>query len=349
MPVTLIDALTRHQAYLEMYKLGLEPNVDAVLAQIYPELAALLATTKVDRLNALTRKKLNELIRKVQGAQYKRFTLFRKNMLKELRAFAEGEAQLNVQVFETVEDKTIEEAHDNKGELAALLGLLAFAKNATGRARLWALVSNAPDPASGLTLTQLLTEYGRYVTEGVRKLIVQGYANGWTVAETLRAIFGSKANNFKDGFAAKVRRQGATVLHTIVQHVSSQVQAGVASIFYKFYEWVAIIDDATTDICRSRDGKVFVYGKGPLPPAHYRCRSRAVPVPKGKTYNDVPGNFYAWLALQPVAVQNDVVGLSVAGRLRNGRIDPATLGKFRAGKPLTLAQFLAKFGLIVKS
>jgi SPP1 gp7 family putative phage head morphogenesis protein len=347
--VSLIDALTRHQAYLEGYKLGLEPNLDVILAQTYPDLVRLLNATRVDKLNALTKKKLTLLIRQVQAAQLKRFSLFRKNMLKELETFAAGEAQLNIDVFETITGQTVEEPKDNKEELAALLGLLALAKNATGRARLWALVSNTPDPATGLTPGNLLAQYVRYVSEGVRKIIVQGYANGWTINETLKAIFGTKANKFKDGFTAQAKRQGATVLHTVVQHVSSQVQAGVASVFYKFYEWVAVLDDATTDICRSRDGKIFVYGKGPLPPAHYRCRSRAVPVPKGQTYANMPGTFYGWLSLQPVAVQNDIVGLAVAGKLRNGRVDAATLGKFRSQKPLTLAQFLAKFGLIVKS
>jgi len=347
MPVSLVDAFTRHQVYLEGYKTGLEGRLDPILVGMFDDLRRALEKTNVDRLNALTKKKLQALIRKVAALQLRRHDAFREDMLNELRAFAQGDARLSRQIMETVEGKTVEEAYDAKDGLP-LLGLLALRRNRTGRARLWALIDNTPDPATGKTPRQLIAQYLRYISRNMREIITRGYANGWTVQETLAAIFGTKSRRFRDGFVATARRQGASMLHTVVQHVSSVVQAGVASIFYATYEWVSVLDMNTTKICQRRDGRIFRYGKGPLPPAHFRCRSRAVPVKQGASYQNVPDTFYGWLALQPAAVQNDIVGLRLGGGLRSGRVTASGLGRFRSRKQLTLAEFLAKFGFIIQ-
>jgi SPP1 gp7 family putative phage head morphogenesis protein len=347
MTATLFDAFTRHQVYLEGYKDGLEGRLDPVLRGMFDDLSAALARTQVDNLGQLTKKRLRELIRTVQRLQLRRNDAFRAEMLRELRAFAQGDARMTVSVVEEVEGKTLDEAYEAKDGLP-LLGVLALRNNRQGRARLWALIESAPDPATGKTTRQLVNQYLSYVTRNVREIITRGYANGWTVRETLAAIFGTRARRFKDGFTATARHQGASMLHTAVQHISQTVQAAVASVFYKAYEWVSVLDRATSDICRFRDGKVYIYGKGPLPPAHYRCRSTVVPVKEGVRYQDVPGTFYGWLQLQPAAIQNDVVGSRVAGGLRSGRVTAETLGRYRSRKRLTLAQFLAKFTNIIR-
>lgn len=346
MPASLIDAFTRHQVYLEGYKSGLDGRLDAILVDMYDELHTALNSARVEKLNELTRKQLNALIRKIQQLQLRRNDTFRAQMLTELQTFAQADARLNRDVMQTVEGKTVEQAYEAKDGYP-LLGLLALRNTAAGRTRLWALVSSVPDPASGLTPVKLLSQYLGYLRRNIRDLIVRGYSNGWTIAETMREIFGSRALRFRDGFIARATRQGSAMLHTLIQHVSSVVQAGVASIFYKFYEWVAVLDQFTTKICTRRDGQIYQYRKGPLPPAHFRCRSRAVPIPKGATYQNIPGSFYGWLKRQPAAVQNDFLGASRAGGVRSGRISATALGRFSARRPLTLDEFLAKFDLII--
>jgi SPP1 gp7 family putative phage head morphogenesis protein len=44
------------------------------------------------------------------------------------------------------------------------------------------------------------------------------------------------------------------------------------------YQYSAILDDSTTDICESLDGKVFKDGEQPIPPLHFNCRSLLVPI-----------------------------------------------------------------------
>lgn len=347
MPATLFDAFTRHQVYLEGYKDGLDGRLDPILRGMFEDLRKALDGANVENLGQLTKKRLAALIRTVQRLQLRRNDAFRADMLKELRAFAQGDARMTVGVMEEIEGKTLDEAYDAKDGLP-MLGILALRNNRKGRARLWALIEAAPDPATGKTTRQLVNQYLSYVSRNVREIITRGYANGWTVRETLAAIFGTKRNRFKDGFTRRARVQGAAMLHTAIQHISQTVQAGVASIFYKAYEWVSVIDNATSDICRSRDGRIFRYGKGPLPPAHYRCRSTTVPVKQGVSYQDVPGTFYGWLQLQPAIVQNDVVGARLGGGLRSGRVTAEGLGKYRTRRRLTLAQFLAKFNNIIR-
>lgn len=339
MPASLFDALTRQQVYLEGYKNGLDGRFDPVLRGMYEDLRKALAKTNVRSLNELTRKRLQSLIREVQRLQLRRNDGFRADMLKELRAFAQGDMRMTVAIYEEVEGKTVDEAANEKNGLP-LLGLLALRNTRKGRARLWALIENTPDGATGLTARQAINKYLGFVTRNVRELITRGYAEGWTVDQTLAAIFGTSKRRFRDGFAARAKRAGSAALHTVVQHVGQLVNQAVGSVFYKLYEWVSVIDLATTAICRSRDGNVYRYRKGPIPPAHYRCRSTTVPVKQGKTFQQL--TYHAWLMQQPRAFVDDVVGNRVGGGLRSGRLTAVDLGPFRPRRSLTLSQFLNK-------
>ena len=46
----------------------------------------------------------------------------------------------------------------------------------------------------------------------------------------------------------------------------------------KKYRYTATLDTRTSAICRSLDGQEFEYGKGPVPPQHFNCRSTTVPI-----------------------------------------------------------------------
>jgi SPP1 gp7 family putative phage head morphogenesis protein len=46
------------------------------------------------------------------------------------------------------------------------------------------------------------------------------------------------------------------------------------------YQYSAILDDRTSDICSSLHGKVFKAGSEPVPPLHFNCRSVLIPITK---------------------------------------------------------------------
>ena len=46
------------------------------------------------------------------------------------------------------------------------------------------------------------------------------------------------------------------------------------------YQYSAILDGRTSEICRNLDGKIFEAGKEPIPPMHFNCRSLLIPISK---------------------------------------------------------------------
>lgn len=46
------------------------------------------------------------------------------------------------------------------------------------------------------------------------------------------------------------------------------------------YQYSAILDDRTSDICRGLHGKIFKAGTEPVPPLHFNCRSVLIPITK---------------------------------------------------------------------
>jgi len=50
------------------------------------------------------------------------------------------------------------------------------------------------------------------------------------------------------------------------------------------YQYSAILDESTSDICQSLDGKIFKNGEQPISPLHFNCRSLLIPI---TIYEDV--------------------------------------------------------------
>jgi SPP1 gp7 family putative phage head morphogenesis protein len=75
--------------------------------------------------------------------------------------------------------------------------------------------------------------------------------------------------------------QVLTLVRTSVNQVnnaaSQQVYKANEDVTQK-YKYLATLDSRTSAICRSLDGKIFEYGKGPEPPVHFNCRSTTIAV-----------------------------------------------------------------------
>lgn len=68
-----------------------------------------------------------------------------------------------------------------------------------------------------------------------------------------------------------------TSLNQVANASSQQTYEANQSVTSK-YKYVATLDSRTSAICRALDGQEFVYGKGPVPPQHFNCRSTTVPI-----------------------------------------------------------------------
>ena len=162
-----------------------------------------------------------------------------------------------------------------------------------------------------------------------------------------------------------------TSINQVANAASQQVYEGNQDITKK-YRYIATLDTRTSAICRALDGKEFEYGKGPMPPQHFNCRSTTVPVidykaldipppPEGKRASmdgQVPGNttYGEWLKKKmPGETEADVIRRQQEAlgskapyfrRLANKYNPTDAMAKLVRddGSELTLAQLRSEYG-----
>jgi SPP1 gp7 family putative phage head morphogenesis protein len=114
-----------------------------------------------------------------------------------------------------------------------------------------------------------------------------------------------------------------TSINQVANSASQQVYEANQDITKK-YRYVATLDSRTSSICAALDGREFEYGKGPMPPQHFNCRSTTVPIidpdilppsttaKRASADGPVPINtsYGQWLKDQPLKTQQDVLGPS---------------------------------------
>jgi SPP1 gp7 family putative phage head morphogenesis protein len=197
--------------------------------------------------------------------------------------------------------------------------------------------------------------------ERVTGTIRQGFFEGQTNFQIIRNIRGTKLAGYKDGILATTNRNASTVVHTAIQHVSSQARMEVAKSntdIVSEVEMVATLDRKTSQQCRSMDKRRFPVNSGPRPPFHPNCRTTFVLLTKlsemfakGATRASVGADgagqvsasldYYHWLQLQPASFQDVAIGPVRAKLFREGGLSLqrfAELQLDRSFAPLSLAQ-----------
>jgi SPP1 gp7 family putative phage head morphogenesis protein len=170
---------------------------------------------------------------------------------------------------------------------------------------LFAAVNGAPQTfsltaAQGATITlpngEVVSKAFRGIATSQSERFSQVVRNGLLTGETTPDIakrligslqFGEEAKTVGQlaaagGQATQVaNNQILTLIRTSINQVantaSQQVYEANQDITQK-YRYVATLDTRTSAICRALDGREFEYGKGPMPPQHFNCRSTTVPV-----------------------------------------------------------------------
>jgi SPP1 gp7 family putative phage head morphogenesis protein len=114
-----------------------------------------------------------------------------------------------------------------------------------------------------------------------------------TLNDIVRAIRGTRENNYTDGIMVSSTRDAEALIRTSVQTVANRA----AEEFYREnddviqgYIWISTLDDRTTEICMVRDGLQYDLNYEPIghsipwlegPGAiHWNCRSRSMPALK---------------------------------------------------------------------
>jgi SPP1 gp7 family putative phage head morphogenesis protein len=170
---------------------------------------------------------------------------------------------------------------------------------------LFAAVQGAPatfslTAAKGATITlpngEVLEKAFRGVAVDQAERFSQVVRNGLLTGETTPSIAKRLIGNLQFGEEAKTVRQLVaaggqatavadnqvmalvrTSINQVANSASQQVYEANQDITKK-YRYVATLDSRTSSICAALDGREFEYGKGPMPPQHFNCRSTTVPI-----------------------------------------------------------------------
>jgi SPP1 gp7 family putative phage head morphogenesis protein len=300
----LFDVVVRHQIYLEGLKRGRNADFPKVLAQLDRALRTGLAHIDYASLSEASKRKLNDLLVALRKSMRAIFDPWLKLLVEWLERFM----QVEVEAFNAYFGGNIEPAS--------------------------VLASSKTEPMSdGLFWLPLLRGSAAYSMMKIERLVIAGYANQTPTDEIIRGLLGTKAKSFKDGIGRTLDNQTTAAVATVMQHLSAQASMNVAKSIFGEYEWLSVLDDVTTRICRDRDGKRYVYGRGPMPPAHMRCRSTTMPVPPGAGPTPDIG-FAMWASRQSSDFINDA-------------FDGQAPKRYEGSAALTLDQYTAKRAFIL--
>lgn len=356
----LYDVATRLAVYVEGVKVQQARQFNFVLRDVSEELKKLLSRVKYRTLDGLSKAQLNSLIVELRKTQSKIYSAYTEQLMAQLKEFMLADLTVNRRAWVTTYLETDEEengdiisdeeainflANNPVKDSNALFGLAAIIGASD---KLWSQVVNIPIPANGLYVLPFIKTFATSAQANVENTIRKAWSNRWTVEETLRELIGDgeKVVQGTPSQLSRINQQAAAVVHTASGHVGAVVAAGVMSAVFGRYEWHSVIDGATSDICRSRNRRIYRFGSGPIPPAHIRCRSHIAPVRNAS--DRINETFYTWLARQPSEVQDDIAGEEIAESVRDGSLTEKNFGRFETRRPLTYAEFQRKIKQILQ-
>lgn len=298
----MIDATTRNAVFLQRKAGG---DVNAVLAMLSALEGSILGAVSSD-FGTVRQQALALEIARMASESY-----------QEIVALIADQAVDTAEYMAGFETRLLE-----AGARAAAIAAPEVTRDAVLTA-----VFNAQPGVSPITVQGAISQYGSAKSGEARMVITDAILGNKSKGEAVNDL----SNMFKIQ-----RRQAETLVRT---SMNSAAQTGrIATLaqnasLIEGYEWVAKLDRRTTLVCSGRDGKVYPLSGGPVPPAHYGCRSQIVPklLPQ---YNrsDITGSsedeqtYGAWLKKQPAAFQDEALGPTRAALFRRGglKIDQFT-------------------------
>lgn len=327
----LINAATRHAIYVNRYSGSQLKELLPYLKRVKKVTAGELASGD---LTEFSKKRLKKTLKEIEDITQAVLNKMNGKLTSNMKKFATYEGTFNKKML----DKSAK---------------VEFSKPSI--TQIHAAVFSEPVSMLGdkeIVVQDVLDQFSQKKAKQLVTAIQDGVIVGKTNSQILDAMDYVIDTAMADGLQAMVR--------TITNHVSSVTRQEVYNNnedVIEGYEWVSTLDGRTTETCMALDGQVFEIGKGPMPPAHWNCRSTTIPVVK-KEYNimglvdngrpavgedgpeqDVSAktNYNDWLKTQPNAFQDDVLGQAKASLFRDGGL---TLDKFvdHNYQPLTLDQ-----------
>lgn len=320
----LFDVITRQQIYIEGLKEQQTRLADTAFRVMETEIHAAINGLQVENVGDLTQAQLRKLLKQLRDIQND----FYSAAVRRLIAF--------------IADWLVYEVKETPALLADSSNPIVPIGSASS---LWASISKETMGATGGDIMALLAGLAPYAVRDLSNRVRAGVADNMKLREFTASIVGTESLNRRDGVFTRHQSAIRAAYNTSLQQVITQLRDKAYELITDRYMWNSVIDGATTDVCRGRNGRTFLRGKGPLPPAHYNCRSSTVPIFLRETIT-IPPNYYRWLTSQPEPFVRDILPRRLHEVLRRNELRASDLPKFSEPAPLTLEQYKAKSNYI---
>lgn len=314
-----LDAFLRHQINVERYKNYNVQQSLRVIEELKLRLSAQLVRTGKDKLSDLTKREFNKFVSDFNKSYLEIFGKYETAQLAEFKKFFKADFGESKFLFNKLGGKTFKGASVDS---------------------MWAKMLNTPTSGVGVEPKKLLKVFSTSTQSKIVSNLKIGYTDNLSMTEIMRSMVGTSTLKFRDGLINKFESQLSATIQTYIQQMTNFILSNIGGALHDSYQWVAILDSSTTVICRDRDGKIYKYGDGPIPPAHYSCRSFIIPV-IFSAIKDMP-TLFNWLQTQPSIIQDEILGKNQGGALRAGKLKADDIPTFNQMSPLTLDQFKGK-------
>lgn len=298
MDTGLFNLLTRSQVYVEGVKNWFAIDLNRYLKLLATSIKDFFAKLGIKGMGDLNKRQLTELLKRVDKRSNEVLSQFSSEFIAELRRFSQATMTTQRAGFAVALPKV------------NLSGLSISS--------IWSAAKDRIIPAFGKNVKDTAVDLVNSAREKIRARINVGFADNETVEATTQAVVNLRPQD-EPSTLKQVGSGMRSFVSTALQHAASTVSDFIGQEVFDCYQWVSVIDSRTSPICRERDGNVYRYGAGPMPPAHPNCRSHTVPVACGEGSSKTP-SYYDWLLRQPASFLSDAVSKGFAQKVAAGTV-----------------------------
>jgi SPP1 gp7 family putative phage head morphogenesis protein len=355
-PLSLMDVNTRHQVHIEQLKASIVESFQKFLKSMKADIIKRLPGPDDIELRDFTRLRMEKMLGHVHQGLQDRYGKYYGVWREQIVDFGAYEAEFQA--------KTAKEIFDIDFD---------FPTRAQLRSAILSPITGMSGINNGMTPREL---YADWVGRGVKRvegIISRGYYQGLTTQQIVREVVGTKSAHYNSGELARLYRDMETMTRTVVQHAATQARIETLrenDDVVSQLQVVATLDDRTSLLCMSMDGKLLDLDSNNLPPYHPGCRTTIVPVLKppfdklgeggtrmargadGSEVVPADMTYFEFLKTQPREFVESALGPKRAALLLDGKITAERFNELNLNRnfePRTLAEIKALDPLVFEN
>jgi len=333
----LVQASSRHQVFIQRYAAGQANDAKKLLNRLRLDVLARLSQEPTEfRAN-----RLNALRISLDGIYSDMFGNISDSIKSNALDFATQETEFTGRMIDSVTKEGTDIRLPIYEQLAVAL-------------RVKPMVIDGKN----ILVDGALSDFCKNKSKEIMQLVNDSIVLGDTTPEISKKV--------SELMGVKQNRQIQSLTRTIINHSSSvarELTYDENSDILDGYEWVSTLDSRTSLVCAGRDGKVYTVKSGPLPPAHFSCRSTTIPVVKdaftivrlkgmrpqvGDTTGRTSANttYGGWLKKQSKGFQDEALGPERASLFRSGKLKIEQFTDEHTGSTIGLDGLRARYPLV---